>query len=107
MRSLSCHPLTQLTLLFAHKIFENATLYFSEEGIPNLPLVIPAMDHIDTHLADIAIDDDYMPAVRAAALLGKKTLNKYYNKSDDAEIYRIAMGKYLACSLHVPLIYFL
>ena len=51
------------------------------------------MDHIDTHLATATQNTDYSPSIRAALAIGKQTLNRYYNKTDHSEIYRIAMGK--------------
>lgn len=51
------------------------------------------MDHIDEVLTTASIDQKYEPAIRAAASLAKKTLNRYYHLSDDSEAYRIAMGK--------------
>ena len=35
----------------------------------------------------------YSVSIRAALAIGKKTLNRYYNKTDHSEVYRIAMGK--------------
>ncbi len=35
------------------QIFKHATLFFSHDT-PNISTVIPAMDHIDTHLATAA-----------------------------------------------------
>jgi hypothetical protein len=54
------------------------------------------MDHIDTHLATAAQDMDYSISIRAALAIGKKTLNRYYNKTDHSEVYRIAMGTQLS-----------
>lgn len=51
------------------------------------------MDDMDGELADAAINSNYSPAVRAAVTLAKKTLNRYYDKTDNTEIYRISMGK--------------
>lgn len=51
------------------------------------------MDHIDTHLATAAHNLEYSASIRAALALGKRTLNRYYNKTDHSEVYRIAMGK--------------
>jgi len=53
------------------------------------------MDHIDEHLATAAIDNDYPLAIKAALAIGKKTLNRYYDKTDHSEVFRIAMGMYL------------
>jgi hypothetical protein len=52
------------------------------------------MDHIDSHLTTASQDLEYSPAIRASLALGKAHLNKYYNMTDDSEIYRIAMSKY-------------
>lgn len=51
------------------------------------------MDHIDKVLAT-ASDSPYKfsLAIRAALAIGKTAMNKYYNKTDHSEVYRIAMG---------------
>jgi hypothetical protein len=54
------------------------------------------MDHIDTHLATATQNTDYSPSIRAALAIGKQTLNRYYNKTDLSEVYRIAMGEWLS-----------
>ncbi|KIM40436.1 hypothetical protein M413DRAFT_54247, partial [Hebeloma cylindrosporum] len=81
-------------------IFKHATLFFSRDT-PSISTVIPAMDHIDTYLAMAAQDLNYSPSIRAALAIGKKTLNRYYNKTDYSEVYRIAMGTFYltACYL--------
>jgi hypothetical protein len=53
------------------------------------------MDLIDKHLATAALDNRYEPSIQAALLVGKKLLNKYYNLTDQSELYRITMGIYL------------
>jgi hypothetical protein len=50
------------------------------------------MDHLDEHLASAAVSRTYDPAIRAAVGMGKKTLNRYYDQTDQSELYRIAMG---------------
>ena len=50
------------------------------------------MDHIDAHLATAAQSTLYATSIRAALAIGKCTLNRYYNKTDQSEVYRIAMG---------------
>lgn len=67
-------------------------MFFSRGGTPNIASVIPAMDHLDEHLASAAINHKYDPAIRAAVAIGKKTLNRYYDRTDHSELYRIAMG---------------
>jgi hypothetical protein len=65
--------------------------------MPSIATIIPAMDHIDEHLATAAIDIKLPLAIKAALTIGKKTLNRYYDKTDHSEIFRIAMGmKFLA-----------
>ncbi len=60
--------------------------------MPNVTMVIPAMDHIDSKLATDVSDDTYLLSIQAALAVGKKTLNRYYDKTDHSEIFRIAMG---------------
>jgi hypothetical protein len=44
----------------------------------------------------------YHKAIQAAMTVAKKTLNRYYAKTDDAVLYRIAMGVFLLLTwLHV------
>jgi hypothetical protein len=69
--------------------------------------VIPAMDHIDRHLASAARDDSYKPCIQAAVAMGKKLLNKYYSYTDHSELYRIAMSNILFFLIFTILISFL
>ena len=57
-------------------------------------MVIPAMDHIDEHLATAATDCIYPLAIKAAIAIGKRTLNRYYNQTDHSDIYWITMSKF-------------
>jgi hypothetical protein len=59
------------------------------------------MDHIDKVLTS-ASDSPYKfsVAIRAALVIGKNAMNRYYNKTDQSEVYRIAMGK---CSTFIHL----
>jgi hypothetical protein len=77
-------------------MFKDATLFFSR-GTPSIATVIPAMDHIDEHLATAAINNKYPLAIKAALAIGKKTLNRYYDKTDHSEVFRIAMGMTFLC----------
>ena len=86
--------------LKSEQIFKDATLFFSR-STPSLATVIPAMDHIDGVLTTLTRDEDLQPSIRGALSLAKKTLNKYYNKTDDSEVYRIAMSKYKLIECHV------
>jgi hypothetical protein len=72
------------------------TLHFSSSK-PNIAAVIPTMDAIDEVLTTQSLDKVHLdPAIRAALSLAKKTLNKYYNLTDDSEIYRMAMSAFFA-----------
>jgi hypothetical protein len=62
--------------------------------MPNLATVIPAMDHIDEKLTNQSRDHAIEPSIRVALSIAKKTLNRYYDKTDDSEVYRIAMSKF-------------
>ncbi len=64
--------------------------------------VIPAMDHLNEHLALAAISHKYNPAIRAAVAIGKKTLNRYYDWTDYSELYQIVMGTCLCQCLCAP-----
>jgi hypothetical protein len=65
--------------------------------------VIPAMDHIDAHLATASQSSKYSPAIRASLALGKAHLNKYYNMTDHSEVYRIAMSKHPSSNRFIQL----
>jgi len=52
------------------------------------------MDHIDKVLASASDSPfKFSIAIRAALAIGKNAINRYYNKTDQSEVYRIAMGK--------------
>lgn len=50
------------------------------------------MDLLDQKLSDDSLNAHYTLPIRAAVNLGKKVINQYYNKTDDTEAFRIAMG---------------
>ncbi|PBK68119.1 hypothetical protein ARMSODRAFT_888390 [Armillaria solidipes] len=74
------------------KVLKDATLYFSHAGTPTLATVIPAMDVIDKVFATAAVNNTKFSApIRASLLVAKRTLNRYYQLTDDSDVYRIAM----------------
>ncbi|KIM61367.1 hypothetical protein SCLCIDRAFT_122107, partial [Scleroderma citrinum Foug A] len=75
-----------------HSILKDATLYFSHLT-PNLAMVIPAMDHIHQELSKYSHDKKYVRSICAGISLAKETLNHYYSRTDETEVYHIAMGK--------------
>ena len=82
-----------------YQIFKHGTLYFSRDS-PNISSVIPAMDHIEEYLATACQNIKLSKAIRAALALGKETLNRYYNKTDHSDVYRIAMGGFFYSSFY-------
>jgi hypothetical protein len=71
---------------------------FFSQGWPNIDRVIPSMDYLDQQLTSSALIVRYSESIKATITLGKKTLNRYYDMSDQSEIYRIAMGKCIRLS---------
>ncbi len=55
-------------------------------------MVIPAMDKMDEELTNLSLNKNYLPAIRASVSFSKNTINRYYDKTDHSELYRIAMG---------------
>jgi hypothetical protein len=54
------------------------------------------MDKMHNELTAVSENVKYSPAVQATLTIGKNLLNKYYSLTDDSEVYRIAMGMFLA-----------
>ncbi|KAG2742801.1 hypothetical protein P692DRAFT_201674322, partial [Suillus brevipes Sb2] len=75
--------------LYMH-ILKDATLFFFR-SMPNLATVIPAMDLIDEKLTTLSLYEKFLPSIRAAIALAKKTLNHYYELTDRSEVYRISL----------------
>ena len=55
------------------QIFKDATLFFSR-NMANNTTVIPAIDHINSHLATAARNKKYLIAIQAALAIRKKKL---------------------------------
>src|SRR5277367_6060475 len=72
--------------------FSTMQLFFFSRSTANIATVIPVMDHIDAHFATAARQRKYPCAIQAALAIGKKTLNRYNDKTDQSEIFRITMG---------------
>jgi len=81
-----------LILLDNFQIFKDAMLFFSQ-GTLNLATVIPAIDIINSMIATISeASQKFCLAIHAALAVGSMTLNKYYNKTDNSEVYHISIG---------------
>jgi hypothetical protein len=50
------------------------------------------MDLIDEHLTTDSLNPTLSSPIRAALGLAKKVLNKYYEKTDFSDVYRITMS---------------
>ncbi|KAH9851008.1 ribonuclease H-like domain-containing protein [Lenzites betulinus] len=59
--------------------------------------VIPYIDVLTEHLDNFANDEELEPSVRAAAKRGRTIMNKYYERTDETIVYRIAMSAYILC----------
>ncbi|KAK7017583.1 ribonuclease H-like domain-containing protein, partial [Favolaschia claudopus] len=66
------------------KIFKDATLFFSSDHIASISSVIPAMDQLDELLTKNSMS-------KVTLLLAKKTMNRYYEHTDESNVYRISM----------------
>ncbi|KAG2029752.1 hypothetical protein BDR03DRAFT_820744, partial [Suillus americanus] len=74
-----------------HDVLKHTTLFFSR-GTPNLVMVIPTMDHIDTVFTNGIIKTQTLhPTIHAALRVAKITLNRYYSLTDESETYQTAM----------------
>ncbi|KAJ3965306.1 hypothetical protein EV361DRAFT_810930, partial [Lentinula raphanica] len=75
------------------KILKDATIFFSTSN-PSVAAVIPAMDVIDKAFASGIVDTAILSdPVRHALSIGKKTLNKYNELTNDSYVYRMAIGE--------------
>ena len=54
--------------------------------------VIPYMDVLTEHLARFKEDPVLNSIIRAASERGIKVINRYYSKTDQSVVYRIAMS---------------
>lgn len=78
-------------LIFLFKIYKDATLFFSQDQVSSIANVIPTMDRIDALLTDAPVEP-LSPSVKKALKFARKSINKYYAKTDLSNVYRIAMG---------------
>jgi hypothetical protein len=61
-------------------------------NVPLISSVVPRIDDLVRVIDDFKDNPDNHPAVRSAAIRGLTILNKYYQKTDETLVYRIAMG---------------
>ena len=77
---------------FTAQTFHDISLEMQCAGVPLISSVIPCIDDLVHAIDSFADNVGNHPAVRAAAVWGLTILNKYYQKSDESYVYRIAMG---------------
>ncbi|GLB40082.1 putative protein dimerization activity [Lyophyllum shimeji] len=77
--------------------FLRATQHISTNKVALIHEVIPIIDIITGFLEDYITNTSLLPAVRAAASRGLAMINKYYSKTDDSVVYRIAMVMHPRC----------
>ena len=65
--------------------------------------VIPYMDVLTRHVDEFRRDDSLSPMVCEAAKRGRKILDKYYSRTDETIIFRVAMGmSHIHSHVHEP-----
>jgi hypothetical protein len=68
-------------------------LIMEQMGRPLVHAVIPIINKLTVTLNKAAEKEDLHITVRAGALAGLKTINKYYSKMENSIVYRIAMSE--------------
>ena len=51
------------------------------------------MDKLDNHLRNTAVDEELHPAIHAAMKLARNKMDRYWKKTNDSNVYCIAMGR--------------
>ena len=87
------HEIKYYSVNFLFKIYKDATLFFSQDTVSSITNVIPTMDRIDALLSDVPAEP-LSQSVKHALTFARKSINKYYSKTDLSNVYRIAMGEY-------------
>lgn len=73
------------------QVFKRLTVAFSSDRVPTIADVIPAYDAMDAVLEADAANTKYPDSIRVALALARRTLNRYYARTDLSDIYRVAM----------------
>ncbi|KIM54544.1 hypothetical protein SCLCIDRAFT_136639 [Scleroderma citrinum Foug A] len=72
--------------------YKSVTMFFSRDAT-NIAAVIPAMDKLDDHLKSIqSTQEQFHPSILAAMKLARKKMDRYWKRTDESDVYRIAMG---------------
>jgi hypothetical protein len=75
-------------------MYKEATLFFSQDSCATIAHVIPTMDRIDAMLRNVSGAKPLHPAVKHALTHARKSIDKYYAKTDLSNVYCIAMSDF-------------
>jgi hypothetical protein len=78
------------------QIYKNATLFSPHDQVSTIANVIPT-NCIDSLLSNTPAES-LSPSVKHALTFARKSINKYYSKTDLSNVYRIAMGMLITTS---------
>lgn len=81
-------------------MFLFVTKQISSGTSPRIHQVIPYIDSLNDALDDFSDNTNLFPTVRMAARRGAVILNKYYGKTNESNVFRIAMSDYLYPIFH-------
>lgn len=73
--------------------FLYTTTRISQSNTPLLHEVIPLIDSLTGAMEDVVDSMTASDIIRLAAARGRQVLNKYYSKTDESIMYRLAMSK--------------
>lgn len=79
------------------------TEILSRAGVPMLADVIVHYDTLNFEYSRICVDQSQPIYIRQAANRARLILNKYYQKTDESELYRLAMREFVADGLNARL----
>ncbi|PBK91899.1 hypothetical protein ARMGADRAFT_896474, partial [Armillaria gallica] len=101
-KAISHFKLTRLEWQFIEELWPMLVMLsvaserMSSSRVPLLHEVIPLFDLLISKFEDIIVNTDLFPGIQAAAICGCTVLCKYYSKTDDSYMYRMAMS--MSCS---------
>jgi len=75
------------------QVFKNVTLKLSQANVPLLHQVIPIIDYIRNELDKVINDESKLLIVRKAAQNAALVLDRYYARTDESVMYRVAICK--------------
>jgi hypothetical protein len=78
------------------QIFQDLTDLFSRAEVPLVHEVVPMLEALEHALQSVYEQEhgDLPPVIRIAAKAALLVLGRYYARTDDCEVYRIAMGMF-------------